>query len=1156
MKKSELFLLLTAGCSFLFFSQASAQDYPDSRSAKVDVAAQEAAKDQLIVGFKSGISREQKNTIHGQVNAKVIKSFKIINAELVRLAEGTDLKTAIDKYKRKSGVAYAERNYIVGIGGRTPSAPGTPDDPRFEELWGLHNTGQTGGTADVDIDAPEAWDITTGSSSVIVAVIDTGIDYNHEDLAANMWVNTAERDGTPGVDDDGNGFTDDIYGYDFCNNDGDPFDDHSHGTHCAGTIGAVGDNGVGVVGVNHTVSLMALKFLSSYGSGYTSDAVECIEYAILMGADILSNSWGGAGYSQALKDAIEAFPGVVVCGAGNDWVNTDYYPHYPSSYDSTNIISVNTIDHLLNSFYNFGQFSVDIAAPGRSILSTTPGDSYGLKNGTSMSTPHVAGVAALIKAQYPSATTGEIIDYIFRGAELYSYRFITNRTSGVVNAFNSLNAPSWGAGSLQVTIEPSAAVSAGAQWRRAGTTTWRGSGETESDIPAGSHSIEFKNITDWQEPYVTGVTLDYGGTTSHTGTYYSLWSGPDAYGYSGSSSTGGFEDISLSGTAITFYNTDNYTVEIPLGFTFYINGQPFSDIFASTNGALLFWPSCCAYIEEVNLKLLAPIEYWHFVLPFWDDLDLWDDGFVVYQVKGEEPFKRFIIQWRAYHHLYPDYSPVEFQVKLYQSYNDIEFCYKDVYFGHADIDQGKSATIGMQNRGGLSGLQYSYNGNRLLSDGQKIRICLPPRYGDLKTVIYPAEAISAGAQWRRVGTTNWLNSGYTEHDLPYGPYEIEFKNITGWDKPENTTVALLTGYKLISATYTQTGSLQVETTPQAASDAGARWRRVGTSTWLESGYTETAVPVGSVTIEYKDLTGWNKPANETVDIAFHETTSTTGVYVQQTGSLNVTITPQQAIDLGAKWRRSGTTTWLESGHTESGIPVGSHTVEYRTVAGYNKPVNQEVTINYNETATATGNYSQFALSLAASNGLGMPGDTVPINITLSKGTGVRSFGFDVSFDPNYLEYQYPVTKGTLLPAGFTFDFSLIDNHIVRISGSSGDGEATLNEAFGTLASINFKIKEDVDEGTTVDIPLAEVTGDIRFCQATNGSVEVVLCVDNYDVNLDGYVTPGDALMTFQHYLGLIEITNPCSLLRADANNDGFITPGDALIIFRAYLGLD
>ncbi len=354
-------------------------------------------------------SMAEKDSILSSLGGGYVKeSFEIVEGlSSVKLPGWMSVEEALERFNGAQGILYAEPDYEVEADLTFPS------DPRFDELWGMHNTGQSGGAVDADIDAPEAWDIGTGGDDVVVAVIDTGVDYLHPDLALNMWENEAEKNGTPGVDDDGNGYIDDIYGYDFCNNDGDPMDDHYHGTHCAGTIGAVGDNGEGVAGVCWTVKIMAVKFLSSGGSGWTSDAIKCVDYARLMGADVTSNSWGGGGYSQGLKDAIDAAGAagmLFVAAAGNNSSNTDSNPHYPSSYDCESLISVMATEHNDNKsgFSNWGPTTVDLGAPGSNILSCKLGGGYKYLNGTSMATPHVAGACALLWSMDPALSNSEV----------------------------------------------------------------------------------------------------------------------------------------------------------------------------------------------------------------------------------------------------------------------------------------------------------------------------------------------------------------------------------------------------------------------------------------------------------------------------------------------------------------------------------------------------------------------------------------------------------------------------------------------------------------------------------------------------------------------------------------------------------------------------
>ncbi len=315
----------------------------------------------------------------------------------------------VDGIRNDNAVRYAELDYQL------QADDTTPNDPSYNQLYGMQK-----------IQAPKAWDTSTGSGSVVTGVIDTGVDYNHKDLAGNMWVNQDEIPNN-GVDDDRNGWSDDVYGADCINEDGNPMDDHGHGTHVSGTIGAVGNNLEGVVGVNWDVSIMALKFLGSDGSGSTSDAIQCLDYAIANGAHLTNNSWGGGGFSTALRDAIQRAAldnQLFVAAAGNggpDRVgdNNDTTPHYPSSYSNDNIIAVAATDSADNlaGFSNYGQSSVDLAAPGVSILSTTRNNQYGSSSGTSMATPHVAGAAALLLSTGSNALYTTVRDRILQGVD-------------------------------------------------------------------------------------------------------------------------------------------------------------------------------------------------------------------------------------------------------------------------------------------------------------------------------------------------------------------------------------------------------------------------------------------------------------------------------------------------------------------------------------------------------------------------------------------------------------------------------------------------------------------------------------------------------------------------------------------------------------------
>jgi subtilisin family serine protease len=329
------------------------------------------------------------------------------------------LRETLEDYQNNPDVEYAELNYIVSI-------CKTPDDPLYPLQWPLNNIGQyypdsgrfnpPPGTPDSDIDAPQAWDINTGTSDVIVAVIDTGVDYAHRDIDDNMWTNEVELNGIVGVDDDGNGYIDDIYGYDFINEDPDPQDDHGHGTHCAGIIAAEGNNNLDITGVSWNAKIMALKFLGPDGWGSIAKAVEAIYYATQNDADVLSNNWGSGFPSEMVEEAINYAYGqgvLVIAAAGNDGSN---WPFYPAYYENAIAVAATDSNDDKASFSNYGDW-VDIAAPGVDVLSlraydTSLGTTYDsfttILSGTSMACPHIAGASALLISMFPETQNDQL----------------------------------------------------------------------------------------------------------------------------------------------------------------------------------------------------------------------------------------------------------------------------------------------------------------------------------------------------------------------------------------------------------------------------------------------------------------------------------------------------------------------------------------------------------------------------------------------------------------------------------------------------------------------------------------------------------------------------------------------------------------------------
>jgi subtilisin family serine protease len=395
------------------------------------------APDEVLIKFRPTATARATAAITEALGADRLRTLDPIGVQVLRVPTGT-VQSAIDRYRGDPSVEYVEPNYRWHVSA-------IPNDPYFPNLWGMQNTGQTGGTPGADIRAPQAWSVFTGSASVLVGIVDTGIDYTHPDLAANVWTNPGEIPGN-GIDDDNNGYVDDLHGWDFINHDNDPMDDNGHGTHVSGTVAGVGNNGIGVAGVCWTARLVALKFLDSGGFGSTDDAIAAINYAAANGVRVINASWGGGGYSQALHDAIEAagIAGVVfVAAAGNNASDTDAFPNYPSAYDLPSIVAVAASTHndVLAGFSNWGATTVDLAAPGENIFSTFPGNSYTVFSGTSMATPHVAGALALLIGRFPNLTVAGAKAQLL--AHVHPLASLTGKvlTGGRLDAFGAISDP-------------------------------------------------------------------------------------------------------------------------------------------------------------------------------------------------------------------------------------------------------------------------------------------------------------------------------------------------------------------------------------------------------------------------------------------------------------------------------------------------------------------------------------------------------------------------------------------------------------------------------------------------------------------------------------------------------------------------------------------
>jgi thermitase len=401
-------------------------------------AAGDFVKGELLVKYSAGSQAKSRTAANRSLGTTVLEDLGDLDWQRVQLPEGMSMDDAVARFKNLEDVEHVQPNYYYHL-------LKTPNDIQYTSsgMYGL-----------TKISAPSAWDLTTGSSSVVVADIDTGLRYTHEDLAANAWVNPGEIPGN-GVDDDNDGFVDDIYGADFRFNDSDPLDENGHGTHTAGTIGAVGNNLLGVTGVNWNVKIMAIKIYSASGNDTTSAMlINAYNYVRMMknrGVNIrvTNNSYGGCteacGYDQATKDAIDALgdAGILqVFAAGNSGSNNDTAPFYPANYTTPSIISVaaSTSADTRASFSSFGATSVDLAAPGEGILSTynSSNAAYTTLSGTSMATPHVTGAAALLSAYNPSLSSASLKATLLNTVDVISAWNGVVKTGGRLNIDRAL----------------------------------------------------------------------------------------------------------------------------------------------------------------------------------------------------------------------------------------------------------------------------------------------------------------------------------------------------------------------------------------------------------------------------------------------------------------------------------------------------------------------------------------------------------------------------------------------------------------------------------------------------------------------------------------------------------------------------------------------
>ena len=707
---------------------AVVDDGRDSGSAKKSGKKDQKTKykeGEILIRFKKNVSKEKKNAVHEKMKTKVLHSYRHIDGlEHVKIPDGTSLDAIIEAYKADSEVLYAERNYFY-------QALTVPNDDLFPDMWNLHNTGQEGGVPDADINAPEAWDHVTGSPNTVVAVVDTGVDYNNLDLVDNIWVNPAEIPGNE-IDDDGNGYVDDVHGINAITGTGDPMDDDNHGTHVAGTIAATGNNNRGIVGVNWQAKIIACKFLDSTGYGTDSDAAKCLDYFFELKTRpdnpvniILSNnSWGGPGVSQALEDAIDAqrMAGILfITSAGNDTANNDSVDSYPADCFMPNVISVAATDKTdnLGWFSNVGRHSVHVAAPGVLIWSTKIGGSYGGYSGTSMAAPHASGLAALVYSQDPSRDWIAIKNLVISGGQTKPATEGTTISGKRIRAYdaNGVGSLSCSGQVVNTRVQPTGSVfslDVGSSIDLAAlhincaspngdvvVTLGDGTSLTLMDDGQGSDAAAGDGIYSgqWLPPGEGTYTITFPGSdvvTVYVAKQYSYEDPiPTEYSYR-----------TITGTEIIFSDIPSGEAALlsspfPVSFPDMEGSRLYDSLYVSPYGTISFTD----FFTSTDYTFLPSTSFQTLVAPLWTSLDLSLGGGVYWDVIGTEPNRELVVEWRdVAHSVCP--GSATFQVVFFENSREILTSHQNLPIDDPFCFNDSTAAVGMQWIGGVT----RYNG--------------------------------------------------------------------------------------------------------------------------------------------------------------------------------------------------------------------------------------------------------------------------------------------------------------------------------------------------------------------------------------------------------------------------------------------------------------
>jgi subtilisin family serine protease len=811
---------------------------PDDADITAMLAAPHAP-DRVIVTYRSNPTTATRDRARRAARATSTTRItrRSARTEVFGLARGQSVAKAIESLSADPNVLSVEPDYVL-------HSTATSNDPDYMNglLWGMYGDA-TSPANEWGSQAGEAWAAGhTGSRDVYVVVIDEGVDVAHPDLAANMWTNPF--DPVDGIDNDGNGYVDDAHGWDFFSNDASVFDGgDAHGTHVAGTIGGVGGNGRGVVGVNWNVTMISAKFLGPNG-GYTSGAIAAVDYAtdlkVRHGLNIVAtnNSWGGGGYSSALHAAIErgGDAGILfIAAAGNSASNNDAGNYFPANYECTKggtrgwdcvvAVAATTNTGGLASFSSYGATRVDIGAPGAGIRSTLPNNSYGTYSGTSMATPHVAGAVALCASMNSTLSARDVRDAVMASAaptDSLAGRTVTGGrldVGAMVPLCEGATEPVTGAPS-GVTATANGMTEVNVSWGAGSTTgqsSWeieRGDANCSSFVAAASAPVSASSVTVGGLSASTTYCFRVRGRNTFGGGSAGTWSSTATATTAAPPTPYTCEATTYSWVPVSAATThalgDDADVQRTMPFSFRLYQSTSTSLRIGSNGFLRLGTGSAT--AHANTAIPNANEPNGIIAPWWDDLDPSVAGSITSQTTGTAPNRRFVVTWTGVPHFGQSGSNVTFQAILEETTNAIVFQYQDATTGFSSTNRGTSATVGLEDPTGTWGTQHSFNTASIL-DGTAIRCTdvVPPLTVTTSVLPSGTTGTSYSASLTAVGGKGPHAWSITGGALPDGLALASSGAVTGTPTAAGTATITVEVADADGETATSTVSIEVST---------------------------------------------------------------------------------------------------------------------------------------------------------------------------------------------------------------------------------------------------------------------------------------------------------------------------------------------------------